>query len=575
MDTQSNNLNWTQRLLNRPRISASWLIVATALWICTVANLSLWQQVGERLDLSTASGIGFVLSLLGLMMVLLCLPLMLFGQRYMLKPLLIAFLLISGVLAYFTDQLSVIFDVEMVRNIFETIQDRNTQEGTELMSFSLFGFLIISMGLPIAFVLWTRIQYGSIFKDILSRSIVCLALVGLTVSLVMVNFKYVTYFSRENADLEAYLIPFYTIKSAKQLVTRNQKNRVQVFNTIGQDARQVKPHSRRIVGVIVVGETARGDHFSLNGYPTKTNPELEKRNIINFSNATACGTSTAFSVPCMFSFLEQHNYTPEKASEQSNVLDVLEIAGVKTIWVDSNSSCKGVCNRIESINIAGETRSDSELFVDGAWQDEKLLSYVDTLLDTSDTDLLLVLHSMGSHGPAYYRRYPENLAQFQPYCQSKAPQTCTIEEIVNAYDNTVVYTDRFLSMVIDKLTAREDQSFLLYASDHGESLGENGVYLHGLPRFMAPEAQTRVPVIAWLSEHYSSEEKLPSTGDTPLQVDTPISHDNLSSSILGLFDVETSLYKSQLDLFDRKGIVFDSYKFVESEMPPAPNKVKN
>lgn len=575
MDTQSNNLNWTQRLLKRPRISASWLIVATALWICTVANLSLWQQVSERLDLSTASGIGFVLSLLGLMMVLLCLPLMLFGQRYVLKPLLIAFLLISGVLAYFTDQLSVIFDVEMVRNIFETIQDRNTQEGTELMSFSLFGFLIISMGLPIAFVLWARIQYGSIFKDILSRSIVCLALVGLTVSLVMVNFKYVTYFSRENADLEAYLIPFYTIKSAKQLATRNQKNRVQVFNTIGQDARQVKPHSRRIVGVVVVGETARGDHFSLNGYPTKTNPELEKRNIINFSNATACGTSTAFSVPCMFSFLEQHNYTPEKASEQSNVLDVLELAGVKTIWVDSNSSCKGVCNRIESINIAGETSSDSELFVDGAWQDEKLLSYVDTLLDTSDTDLLLVLHSMGSHGPAYYRRYPENLAQFQPYCQSKAPQTCTIEEIVNAYDNTIVYTDRFLSMVIDKLTAREDQSFLLYASDHGESLGENGVYLHGLPRFMAPEAQTRVPVIAWLSEHYSSEEKLPSTGDKPLQVDTPISHDNLSSSILGLFDVKTSLYKSQLDLFDRKGIVFDSYKFVDSEMPPAPNKVTN
>jgi lipid A ethanolaminephosphotransferase len=564
MHTQTEDTEASSRIARRLTLSAPMAIVATVLWISIVANQTLWSEISVRLAPLSVSGFGYALSLLSLMVVLLSTPLLMIAQRWILKPLLIALLLLSGTLAYFTQELGVIFDVEMVRNVVETVRDRNTQEGAELISASMLGFLLLTMTLPIALILRSRINYGSLWRDQMRRVAWWLGLVCISGSLVLVNFKYVTYFSRENNDLEVYLTPFYTMKTTNKLVKRHYKTQNVVFNEIGKDAMQIKSNTQRTVGVMVVGETARRDHFSLNGYPRDTNPELSKRNIVNFSNVTSCGTSTAYSVPCMFSFMGQDEYTPESAGHQSNVLDVLETAGVKTIWVDSNSSCKGVCARIESINIMDDPDSTSPLFVGGAWHDEKLLEYLDLYLDSTDEDVLLVLHSMGSHGPAYYRRYPEEFARYQPYCKSKAPQDCTKEQIVNAYDNTIAYTDHVLAAIIDKLAARHDSSFMLYASDHGESLGENGVYLHGLPRFLAPEAQTQVPVIAWFSDQYINNEGLPSQPQQVRQVSDSVTHDNLSASLLGLYDVQTDLYQPTLDLFMNEGPVFDSKLFVQN-----------
>lgn len=539
-------------------IGAPQLIVATVVWICLFANQSLWSQINDRLSPWSLSSIAYMLTLLSLMVVILTTPLLIFAQRWLLKPLLISLLLVCATLAYFTQQLGVIFDIEMVRNVLETIKDNNTQEGAELISWSMISSLFLMTALPILVILVARVNYGSVLGDQCRRVVCFVALAAISVSLVSINFKYITYFSRENNDLEVYLTPFYTIKTTSQLFKRQQKAKQAVFNAIGQDAVQQKNHKQRTVGVMVVGETARRDHFGLNGYARNTTSELLKRNIINFSNASSCGTSTAYSVPCMFSFMGQDTYSPESAEQQSNVLDVLQHAGVKTVWVDSNSSCKGVCARIETLNILNQPDHDSALYVDGAWHDEKLLEYLDRYLDNSDEDVLLVLHTMGSHGPAYYRRFPNESAQFTPFCQSKAPQDCSHELIVNAYDNTIAYTDRVLAKIIDKLATREDNSFMLYASDHGESLGENGIYLHGLPRFLAPESQTNVPVIAWFSDNYISNNALPAQPLEVTQIDRAITHDNLSASLLGLFDVQTSLYQSELDLFKHGGDVFSS-----------------
>ena len=368
----------------------------------------------------------------------------------------------------------------------------------------------------------------------------------------MFNFKYITYFSRENRDLEVYLTPFYPARTSAQLYLRAHEAKKFVFTELGDDAVQSPVAAERTVGIMVVGETARRGNFSLNGYERVTNPKLSQRNIINFDNVTSCGTSTAFSVPCMFSFLGQSDYTPEKAGQQSNVLDVLQKAGVKTVWVDSNSSCKGVCKRIENTNLLSAADVTNPLFVDGAWHDEVLLENVDQYLNSTEGDVLLVLHSMGSHGPAYYRRYPDIYAKFTPYCQSKAPQDCSTEQILNAYDNTILYTDHVLASLIDRLDARNDNSFLFYASDHGESLGENGIYLHGLPRFLAPAEQQEVPMLAWLSPELMQARDWAMPTGRVKQIDAPLTHDNISSTLLGLYEIDTALYQPSLDLFTQQ-----------------------
>lgn len=515
-----------------------------------MANQTLWSEVLDKLSFPSISSIGYLLTLLCLMVLLLAIPIFVVGQRWILKPLLVALLLSSATLAYFTQQLGVVFDVEMVRNITEAVRDRNTQEARELVSLPLVNFVVLTTGAPVAFVVSLRIRYRSILKDQIVRLGYCLCLILVASTLVFFNFKYVTYFSRENNDLEVYLTPLYAFKTINSFVQRQRQSSALIFNELAADAHQDKPGRERVVGVMVVGETARSDHFGLNGYDRNTTPELSKKSVINFSNATSCGTSTAFSVPCMFSFMRQVDYSPEQARQQSNALDVLQSSGVETIWVDSNSSCKGVCKRIESENILRSADRNSVLFVDGAWHDEKLLEYLGVYLDRSDRDVLLVLHAMGSHGPAYYRRFPSTFNRYTPFCQSKAPQECSSELIVNAYDNTIAYTDHVLSRIIEELDARDEASFMLYASDHGESLGENGIFLHGLPRFLAPEAQLNVPVVAWFSEEYKRYKKWPDLPPGVLQKTDAISHDNLSSSLLGLYDIRADEYRDDLDLFN-------------------------
>jgi lipid A ethanolaminephosphotransferase len=171
-------------------------------------------------------------------------------------------------------------------------------------------------------------------------------------------------------------------------------------------------------------------------------------------------------------------------------------------------------------------------------------------ISSTERDILIVLHTMGSHGPAYYRRYPAEFEVFKPCCKESSPQKSPQQEVVNAYDNTILYTDYVLDRLIAALEARQksENAFLFYVSDHGESLGENGVYLHGLPDLLAPSAQTHIPMLAWLSPSLVADHSL----DYPRlrqRSSAPYSHDNVAQTMLGLFEVKTALYIRDLDLF--------------------------
>ena len=525
----------------RLNLSSGQIIILASAIITLINNQVFFTSVMQRLELFSLSGAGYILTFFIVMMGVLCLFLLMFGQKYLLKPLIIFFIMLSAVISYFNQELGIVFDSGMIRNVVETIKDNNQQEALELLSFPLILHVFLFGILPSIFIVYTKINYKKTINELLSRFAYSSVVIALIAIMILINFKYVSYFSRENRDLRVWITPLFPILGAYKYVEDTHKNKTVPFKKLGGNAQQEKQSNKRTVGIMVVGETARADHFSLNGYPLKTNPLLEKEELLNFSNTTSCGTSTAFSVPCMFSFLSRDNYTPDKADKQSNVLDVLTQANIKAIWIDNNSSCKGVCKRIESHNIRNNPDPSSRYYSDGEYYDEKLLEEMKPIIANNQADTLIVLHTLGSHGPAYHRRFPEEFAKFKPYCKKSSPQECTDEEVSNAYDNTLLYTDYILDKTIRFLKQHTDEydSFLLYASDHGESLGENGIYLHGMPYFLAPEAQTHIPFIAWFSDGIKSNHK----------IDQPYSHDNLSHTLLGLFKVKSEVYQADKDIF--------------------------
>ena len=290
-------------------------------------------------------------------------------------------------------------------------------------------------------------------------------------------------------------------------------------------------------------------NYQLNGYKRETNLHTKNLPLISFKNVTSCGTNTAISVPCMFSNFSREDYSILQAENQDNLLDVLKYAGLNVLWVDNNAGCYQTCKNITTINIEskknqwcnGVTCMDEILFVD-------LQKQIDTF---KGKDSVIVLHAIGSHGPAYYERFPKQHEYFRPGCFRTDIQNCTKEELLNTYDNSILYTDFVLHKII-KLLQHNNKHWhasAIYVSDHGESLGEKGLYLHGFPYAFAPQEQTHVPYITWFSRSFVKNKNLDLAC---LSVKADIehySHSNIFSSILGLMDIETKEYNKEQDMF--------------------------
>jgi len=305
------------------------------------------------------------------------------------------------------------------------------------------------------------------------------------------------------------------------------------------------------VFVLVVGETVRAANFSLMGsYTRVTTPELARLDIVAFRNVTSCGTSTEVSLPCMFSQWGREDYDERRIRNAEGLLNVLARAGYAVKWLDNQSGCKGVCegNGIEYQKI--DAQSAPELCTGDECQDGILVRRLQAELAHVEKSTVIVLHMMGNHGPAYYRRYPPEFRRFTPDCVSAELRTCSRDQVINAYDNAILYTDHVVAGLVTTLAAaRNFDTALMYLSDHGESLGENGLYLHGLPYSIAPKTQTHVPMIAWLSPSYAADHAIDTRCIRDKSNDA-LSHDNLFHSVLGLLDVETSVYKPGRDIFE-------------------------
>ncbi|MCZ3378128.1 phosphoethanolamine transferase [Rhizobium sp. AG207R] len=531
------------RQIFRPAIGSVTLCLIATLYVLLVTNKMFWTKSYGYFIADPAAFAAFVIGISAAIMALFTL----FSAKYVTKPVLIFFILVASVSSWFNDQFGVIIDKEMIRNAAVS----TGAESGHLITTRFITYVLLTGILPSLVVAWVRIVHRPIFKKLAYNTAVILACSAIFVIAGTTFYKTYAGVGRAHRDLMDTLNPVMPITSAVRYVIDTQRNANVVAQPLGTDAHRVgvvdkgKPR----VTIIVAGETARAQNFSLGGYAKMTNPELAKRNVVYFPNTTSCGTATATSIPCLFSVYTRQQYSHRKGLETENLLDVLTHAKVDVTWLDNDTGSYNVTDRVSYTFLPHS--ADPRFCQDGECKDEILVDKVDGWLDKVKGDSVLVLHQLGSHGPAYYQRYTEEFRRFRPDCRSNDFSSCSQEEITNAYDNTILYTDHIVAMVIDKLKQRSDSisGSVLYFSDHGESLGENGIYLHGTPYFIAPSQQTHVPMLVWMADDLAKTAGFDMACLAKQAAEGTYSHDNIFHSVLGMTDVSTKVYDPKLDVF--------------------------
>jgi lipid A ethanolaminephosphotransferase len=224
--------------------------------------------------------------------------------------------------------------------------------------------------------------------------------------------------------------------------------------------------------------------------------------------------------------------------------------GIKTIYRTNNSGTPPM-----TVNIYQTTKDISDSCIDtncpsGAY-DDTLIWNLDKLLKEANADRVFVtLHLTGSHGPAYYKKYPPEYEHFSPVCKTVQIAKCTRQELINAYDNTIRFTDQVIANLISQLKSLEQtNATMIYVSDHGQSLGENGYYLHGAPIAIAPPEQRRVPFMVWMSDSFKKSRNLTNAS---ILTDITLPHDYPFHSVMGAFQMRSDIYKPHFDIFNTR-----------------------
>lgn len=457
-------------------------------------------------------------------------------RHWFISSLIISFLNILS--CFFIVEYNAFIDRQTIQNLFLT----DISELGDLLSLKFYFICFASFGLTIYFLKKIKIRHITFTKlHLLKLKIVSITLLSLIINLGMF-YKDYSIFLRSHREVKHLVIPANYIDGFFGYFRHQHKVELKI-KSILTDARLANSASTTMV--LVIGETARADHFSLYGYKRLTSPHLQQENLIKFSDVTSCGTSTGISVPCIFSHFGRDNFNQAEHRNYENLLDVFKRLGFRVIWIDNNSGCQGVCKRVEEMAVRGEDHECKTSYC----HDEKLVeTFKQSLTQNQATKTLYVLHMIGSHGPSYYKRYPNKFEQFKPTCTQTEVVNCTLDELINTYDNTILYTDHNLNNIISVLKDFPQKAkFLLYVSDHGESLGENNLFLHGLPFWFAPKEQKKVPLFFWASDDFWASHKI-NTQCLKNKENQTLSHDFLFHTVLGLANVNAKEINSNKDL---------------------------
>ena len=529
---------WLRR---RPTVSIELLALLASLFFTMACNHELWHTLAVDLHAHARLLAAVFVFVTALQAFLLGLVL----ARCTAKPLLTVLLAATAFASYYVGTYKVYLDPDMIRNVLET----DPREAGELLVSGLVLPLLGLAVLPIVALWRLRLRRRTALRAAGIRLAFLAGMLVLAAGGALLAFQDLSSLARNHREVRYLVTPANYLVSLSKVLLATPPGPARPLLPIGEDAREMPRTggNRPRLLVFVLGETVRAQNWGLDGYVRQTTPRLASMDdVINFPDVESCGTSTAVSVPCMFSPYGRHAYDGPSIHRHQSLLHVLQRAGVQVLWRDNQSGCKRVCDGLAFESVANAT--DPALCNGERCFDEILLQGLSARIVPDGRDRIVVLHMLGNHGPAYSQRYPPAFRRYAPTCDTEQLGDCSRRQVVDSYDNAVLYTDHVLGRAIDLLRGQAGyDTALVYVSDHGESLGENGLFLHGVPRAIAPSQQTHVPMVMWFSPGFVRGQGL----DLPCMrqvAEAPASHDNLFPTILGMFGVRTAVYDPAFDL---------------------------
>ena len=511
--------------------TATTFIALTAVLNAFLYHLPLFSFAAANLDLSSITG---DLTLATLLVVLLSettllLTLLALISHRLLRPFSLLVAIGNAVAVYFVVTYHVVLDETMMGNVLNT----DFTESSAYLHPTLIVYVLALGVLPCWFLARLRIRRTP------RLHLAAMALACLLISAVwcLLTSRTWLWFDENSKRVGGMIMPWsYVINTGRYLVPRLMASDVEVSLPPATFS-----SNEKIVVILVIGEAARAKNFQLYGYNRATNPLLSKTSAIALKKTTACATYTTAAVRCILSNVDarspfSNRYEPLPSYLQRN--------GVDVIWRTRNWG--------EAPIMVQTYQKASDLSADCAGArcayDEVLLSRLEERIKASSSQrVFVVLHQSGSHGPDYYAKYPTEFEYFKPVCKSVELGKCTHDELLNAYDNTILYEDYFIFRVIGVLKQLQDTATLLiYVSDHGESLGEYGMYLHGIPYAIAPDVQKDIPFIIWMSAEFIRRKAVQSGR---LESQRIHSQRDIFHTVMGAFSMHSNAYTDRYDIF--------------------------
>lgn len=299
-------------------------------------------------------------------------------------------------------------------------------------------------------------------------------------------------------------------------------------------------NSDSLVVVFVIGESLRNDHLQINGYERETTPYLmEEDNLVSLADIYGAECFTHTSVPQIMTRADSLN--PQRAYDEQSFVTIFKDAGFRTTWIANQESVATYAYFMNECDTLIYVNGDKSVYTFDKWLDEDILPHLENELQDDNPTQLHILHSIGSHW-WYNSHYTDEFERYTPVIKSRVVSSNTQEEMINSYDNTILYTDYFIKETIDLI--RDKKSILIFLSDHGESLGEDGYYLHGADR---PELHYPAAFV-WYSDKYAQSfpdmiENLKDNSDKKYR------SDYLFHSIIDAADITTEYIEPQLSIF--------------------------
>ena len=507
-------------MLKKP-IKLSYFVLIFSAINLVLYNIPVYSNALDNLDIKTLSGILLFASLTiaALVANALLFYLLLFLFRVFGKWLIVVFFIINAIALYFINTYGVMIDKTMIGNVFNT----NFEEASSFFSFTLIVYLVLLGILPSILLFKIKIINPTLKKFFLQ---VMLTLVFL-LSFAYLNSKNWLWIDKNAKTLGSLVMPWcYLVNINLYFRHKNDGNEKQLLLPNAT----INDHKKSIV-ILVIGESARSEDFSLYGYKKNTNPLLSKINDIHSYNAESSATYTTAGVKSILEYKDT-----DKLYEI--LPNYLFRNHVGVFWRTTNSgepkvNIKSYQNKeaLEKICKGG-----------GCAYDEVLLSGLkEQIMASKENKILVILHTSTSHGPSYYKKYPPQFNKFTPVCESVELANCSKEELTNAYDNTIVYTDYILASLIGELKDLKDyNSCMIFLSDHGESLGEDNLYMHGIPISIAPKQQIDIPFIVWLSDDSKK-----------LKPNEMLSQHHVFHSVLDFLAIKSPIYDQNMSIFKK------------------------